>query len=123
MRRILSVGVIAFFLVTAQGAATTAFAADWELWPRGRGKATPEGTPVPQQKEEESKKPAAPPPGETAKPSEAAAAAKEGKEAGKAVEAGVSSGTIGKAAAITAGLVAIGIAVGGGGGTTTTVHH
>ncbi len=89
----------------------TAFAADWELWPRGRGKTAPEATPA---------TPA--PPVETAKPPEAAAAAKEGKEGGKAVAAGISSGTIGKAAAITAGLVAIGIAVGSGGGTTTD-HH
>ena len=121
MKRIFSVGLIAFFLVTAQGAAMTAFAADWELWPRGRGKATPEGTPAPQQKAEDDKKAAVPPVEGSTK--EAAAAAKEGKEAGKAVEAGVSSGTIGKAAAITAGVVAIGIAVGGGGGGTTTVHH
>ena len=123
MRRILSVGLIAFFLITAQGAAMTAFAADWELWPRGRGKAAPEGTPAPQQKEEEAKKPAAVPPLESTT-QEAAAAAKEGKEGGKAVAAGISSGTIGKAVAITAGVIAIGIAVGGGGGGgTTTSHH
>jgi hypothetical protein len=89
-------------LVFALSVPVNANAADWELWPRGREEA----------------------PG-TAKP-HAAAVEKAGEEGGKAVSAGVSSGTIGKAAAIAAGLLVIGIAAGsggGGGGTTATPAH
>lgn len=89
-------------LVFASGPVVNANAADWELWPRGRDEA----------------------PG-TAKP-EAAATEKAGEEGGKAVSAGVSAGTIGKAAAIVAGIVVIAVAAGsggGGGGTSTTPAH
>lgn len=101
---------IAAFLIAAQGSLTNALGAEWQLWPKGRGNDAPAATPVPPAK------PATP---------EAEAAAKAGEEGGKTVAAGATTGTIGKAALIAAGVLGIALAVGGGGGggTTTTSHH
>lgn len=116
--RFVSLLTIAAFLTVAQAYAMPAFAAEWELWPKGRGKATPAGEPAVTD---------APPP---AKPqtAEGGAAAKAGEDSGKAVAAGTTSGTVGKAALIAAGVLAIGIAAGsggggGGGGSATPSHH
>lgn len=107
---VVSILSIASFLIVSQGAMMNASAAEWELWPKGRGKATPAGEPV--------KKEEAPP----AKPEtpEEKAAAKAGEEAGKTVAAGATAGTIGKVALIAAGILAIGLAAAGG---STPSHH
>ncbi len=103
LKNIVSILSIASFLTVAQGAVMTALAAEWELWPKGKGAASDTG------------KPTSP---------EAVAAAKEGEKAGSSVFEGVDAGTIGWAAAIGAGAIAIGIAAGGGGGgSSTTAHH
>lgn len=102
-RNVVSVLSIVSFLTVAQGAAMTALAAEWDLWPKGRGKDAPVAKP------------------ETP---EAAAAAKAGETAGKTTAAGTTAGTVGKGALIAAGLIGVGLAVGGGGGGgTTTAHH
>jgi len=103
LKIIVSILSIVSFLVVAQGAVMTVLAAEWELWPKGKGGASETG------------KPTSP---------EAVAAAKEGEKAGSSVFEGVDAGTIGWAAAIGAGAIAIGIAAGGGGGgSSTTAHH
>lgn len=108
---------ITAFLMVSQGAVTNSLAAEWELWPKGRGITGPEGEPI-QKTEPPAAKPETPP----AKPETPAAkaAAKAGEDAGKTVAAGTTTGTIGKVALIGAGLLAIGLAVGGGGGGGTT---
>jgi len=101
LKNVVSAFTIASFLIAAQGAAMSAFAADdWQLWPKVKsvdaaGPAKP-GTP------------------------EAAGAANAGEAAGKATAGGVSAGTIGWAAAIGAGIIAAGIAIGSGGNGGTT---
>lgn len=94
-KTIVSVMSIVSFLLVAQGATMTAVAAEWELWPKGRGEATETG------------EPASP---------EAAAAEKAGRKGGDSVFAGMSSGTIGWIAAIGGGILVLAIAAGGGGG-------
>lgn len=118
LRHIVSLMTIVALLTVAQGSVMSAFAAEWELWPKGRGKATPAGEPVTKE---------APPPSRPETP-EGGAAAKAGEDSGKAVAAGATAGTVGKAALIAAGVLAVGIAAGsggggGGGGSTTTSHH
>lgn len=88
--------------LSLQGPIGTARAAEWPTWPRPRPAA-----PSP-----ESPKPAPAP--DTARPG-TDAAAKAGEAAGKKTAAGISAGTIGWAALITAGVVGIAVAVGGGG--------
>ena len=115
LKSILSILSIALFLTAAQGHAMSAFAEDWNLWPKGRGE-----TPAPAKPAEGEKPKGAVPAAETAT-REAAAAGKAGGEAGKTVAAGVSAGSLGKVAAIAAGLLAIGIAAIGN--STTSAHH
>jgi len=103
-RNVVSLIAIASFLVVSQGAMMAASAAEWELWPKGRGKeeapaVQPKGTETP----------------------EAAAAATAGEQAGKTVAAGSTSGTVGYVVLIAAGAVGVGLAIAGG--TTTTAHH
>ena len=117
LKRVFSLLSIALFLTVAQGQAMSAFAEDFPLWPRGRGE-----EPAPVKPAESGKPKEAVPFTETA-PRETAAAGKAGGEAGKTVAAGVSAGTIGKGAAITAGILAIAIAASGGGGNSTTPAH
>ena len=105
-RHVVSLIAIASFLIVSQGAMIAASAAEWELWPKGRGK---EGPTAVETKE-----------GETP---EAAAAAKEGGQAGKTVAAGTKAGTVGYVVLIAAGAVGVGLALSGGGGTTTPAHH
>lgn len=118
-----SILTVLFFLAGTVAAPAIARAADWELWPKGRGTHPPE--PVPPT---DNAAPKAAVPASGTETPEMAAAAKAGESGGKAASAGISAGTIGKAAAIAAGVIAIGIAVGGGGGgggggTTTPAHH
>jgi hypothetical protein len=110
-RNIVSLIAITTFLIVAQGQVMPAFAADWELWPKGRGKEAT-GEPAP--------KPA------PVKPPADKAAEKSGEAAGAAVAAGATGGTVGKIALVGAGILAIGLAIGaggGGGGGSTTAHH
>jgi hypothetical protein len=107
-KSVVSILSVLLFMAVTIGTAITSYAAEWELWPRGRGSAPETSGP------KDTVPPAAP-----ATPEEAAAA-KAGTEGGKAVAAGVSTGTIGKAALIGAGILAIVIAVGSGGGGGTT---
>jgi hypothetical protein len=101
LKNMVSVLTIVSFLLAAQGASMSAFAAeDWQLWPKGRVDKTsapqPSGTP------------------------ETAGATNAGEAAGKAAAGGVSAGTIGWAAAIGVGIIAAGVAIGSGGNGGTT---
>lgn len=99
-RKTVSVLSIASFLTVAQWATTT-FAAERDLGPKGRNAA-----------------------GETGMPeTSATAAAKAGEEAGKTVSQGLSIGTIGFSLAMVAGTIAIAVTALGGGNTTTSGHH
>ncbi len=103
-RYVVSLIAIASFLIVSQGAMMASSAAEWELWPKGRGK---EEAPAVQPKEAETP--------------EAAAAATAGEQAGKTVAAGTTTGTVGYVALIAAGAIGVGIALAGG--TSTTAHH
>ncbi len=101
LKNVVSALTVASFLLAAQGASVSAFAAeDWQLWPKGRVDKT-----------------TAPGKSETA---ETAGATNAGEAAGKAAAGGVSAGTIGWAAAIGVGIIAAGIAIGSGGNGGTT---
>jgi hypothetical protein len=101
LKRLVSVLSIASFMLAAQGAVMTSFAAEeWELWPKGKNSGTPSAP-------------------QTGTP-EATGAAKAGETAGKNTAGGVSAGTIGWAAAIGAGLIGVAIAIGSGGNGGTT---
>ncbi len=103
-RYVVSLIAIASFLIVSQGAMMAASAAEWELWPKGRGK---EGPPAVEKKE--------------AGTPEAAAAATAGEQAGKTVAAGSTAGTVGYVVLIAAGAAGVGLALAGG--TSTTAHH
>ena len=98
--RLLSVFLTAVLLSSVPCAAGNALAAEeWPVWPRKR-------VIVPTTPEEK-------------------AAAEAGEEAGGKAEAGVSRGTLTKAALIGAGVILIGVAIGsgGGGGGGSTSNH
>jgi hypothetical protein len=100
MQKTIALIAAAFFFLFLQASAVPSFAAEWELWPKGRGEATENG--------------------------EAEAAGKAGEKGGKKVSGGISAGTIGWTVGIIAGIAAIAVAAGGGGGggsTSTPVHH
>jgi hypothetical protein len=99
LKKIVSILSIASFLTVAQ-VATTTFAEEWQLWPKGRNPAADNGKP------------------ETP---ETAAAGIAGEEAGKTVDDGLSAGTIGFSAAVVAVTIAIGITVFSGG--SSAAHH
>lgn len=106
MKKTIALTAATFFFLLLQASAVPSFAAEWELWPKGRGVDT-ETTPKPETPEAE-------------------AAAKAGKDGGKATSGGISAGTIGWTVGIIAGVAAIAIAAGsggGGGGSSTTVQH
>ena len=99
---VVSILSIVSFLMVAQGALMNASAAEWDLWPKGRGKDAPTG---------ETLAPGTP---------EAEAAAKAGEEGGKTVSAGMTSGTVGIIALFLAGAIGVGLALGG---TSSTPRH
>jgi hypothetical protein len=109
MKKTIALTAATFFFLLLQVSAIPTFAAEWELWPKGRG-VEPGATPKP----------------ETPETPEAAAAEKAGKEGGKATSGGISAGTIGWTVGIIAGVAAIAIAAGSGGGgngSSTAVQH
>lgn len=121
-----SVSFLAFLLFV--GTAPFAFAAEgWPTWPPKKTIPAPAESPKGTITEEPVKegapseaKPAAAAPAPAAPA--AAAAAKAGAAAGKSASAGISSGTLGWAAAIIGAGVLIGVAAGGGGGGSTSNH-
>ena len=103
MKSVVAILCAACFLTMSLGSVSNAVAADtWETWPKKTAE-----------------------PGVEPKPAtDASGAATAGDAAGKKVETGLSSGTIGWIAAGTAVVIGIAIAAGGGGGgSTTTAHH
>jgi hypothetical protein len=100
MKKTIALTAAASFFLLMLASAVPSFAAEWELWPKGRGETNATG--------------------------ETDAAGKAGEKAGKKVSGGISAGTIGWTVGIIAGVAAIAIAAGGGGGgdsTSTTVQH